>query len=316
MAPTTPRRSGSNRLAVCSAAIRAPGAPARHGSGRLRLASALALATLIPAFALALYLKIGAVDLPDAPLEARRDQAAAASPDLAKAVARIEAHLAEHPEDGRGFEVIAPYYLSAGRYDEAIHAREEALRLLGETPERHDDLGETFVAAAQGRVTDEAQRQFEAAARLAPSDAMAGYYLGLAAAQQGHSEKARDIWGRLIADAPPNAPYREIIGRQLQALGAEGPSGAKAEAVAALPDGERMTAIRGMVDRLAGRLAREGDDVEGWLKLLRAYTVLGESDKATAALLDARHALSAKPEAAAQVEALARELGVSKKAAP
>lgn len=289
-----------------------PGAASR----RLRIASALALATLIPAFTLALYLKIGAVELPDEPLGARRDQAAAAAPDLARAVARIEAHLAEHPEDGRGFEVIAPYYLSAGRYDEAIHAREEALRLLGETPERHDDLGEALVVAAQGRVTDEAQSQFEAAARLAPSDAMAGYYLGLAAAQLGHAEKAREVWGRLLADAPPNAPYREIINRQLQALGAEAPSGSKAEAVAALPEGERMTAIRGMVDRLAGRLARQGDDVEGWLKLLRAYAVLGERDKAAAALADARHALSAKPEATAQVEALARELGLSEKAAP
>ena len=291
------------------------GAPVGGASRLLRLASALAVATLIPAFSLALYLKIGAVELPDEPLEARRDQAAAAAPDLAMAVTRIEAHLAEHPDDGRGFEVIAPYYLSAGRYDDAIHAREEALRLLGETAERQDGLGEAFVVAAQGRVTDEAQAHFEAAARLAPGDAMAAYYLGLAAAQHGHAEKARDIWERLVAEAPADAPYREVVSRQLQALGAGTPAGAKAEAVAALPDDERMTAIRGMVDRLAGRLARQGDDVEGWLKLLRAYTVLGERDKAAAALVDARHALSAKPGAVARLEALARELGLSEKAA-
>ncbi len=290
--------------------------PASGSSRRLRLVSALAISTLIPALSLALYLKIGAVELPDEPLEARKDQAAAASPDLAKAVARIEAHLAAHPDDGRGFEVIAPYYLSAGRYDEAIHAREEALRLLGENAERQDALGEAFVVAAQGRVTDEALAHFEAAARLTPSDAMAAYYLGLAAAQQGQAEKARDIWERLIADAPPDAPYREVVSRQLQALGAGPPAGAKAEAVAALPADERMAVIRGMVDRLAGRLASQGDDVEGWLKLLRAYTVLGERDKAAAALADARQALSAKPEAVAQVEALARELGLSQKAAP
>jgi cytochrome c-type biogenesis protein CcmH len=300
------------------------GAPARHGSRGLRVAAALALATLIPALSLALYMKIGAVELPDEPLEARRAQAAAAAPDLAKAVARIEAHLAEHPDDGRGFEVIAPYYLRAGRYEEAVHAREEALRLLGETPERHDDLGEAFVVAAQGRVTGEAENHFEAAARLAPGDLMAAYYLGLAAAQQGHAGKAREIWGRLLADAPPDAPYREIISRQLESLGpeetpgakAEAPAGATAEAVAALPDKERMTAIRGMVDRLAGRLARQGDDVEGWLKLLRAYTVLGERDKASSALADARIALAAKPAESARVDALARELGLSKKAAP
>jgi cytochrome c-type biogenesis protein CcmH len=292
------------------------GAPARGGSRRLRLAAALGLATLIPAFALALYLKIGAVELADEPLEARKEQAAAAAPDLAKAVARIEAHLAEHPDDGRGFEVVAPYYLHAGRYDEAIHAREEALRLLGETAERRDDLGEALVVAAQGRVTDEALAHFEAATRLAPGDLMAAYYLGLAAAQQGQAAKAREIWGRLLADAPPDAPYRDIINRQLQALGPEAPAGATAEAVASLPDKERISAIRGMVDRLAGRLSRQSDDVEGWLKLLRAYAVLGERDKASAALADARIALAAKPPEAARVEALARDLGLSEKAAP
>ena len=138
--------------------------------------------------------------------------ARSAAPDLARAVARIEAHLAEHPDDGRGFEVIAPYYLRAGRYEEAIHAREEALRLLGETPERHDDLGEAFVVAAQGRVTGEAENHFEAAARLAPGDLMAAYYLGLAAAQQGRAAKAREIWWRLLADAPPLAVRRTRAG--------------------------------------------------------------------------------------------------------
>jgi cytochrome c-type biogenesis protein CcmH len=292
------------------------GATARGGSRRLRLAIALGLATLIPASAIALYLKIGAVELPDAPLQARREQAAAAAPEIAQAVSRIEAHLAEHPEDGRGYEVVAPYYLHAGRYDEAIHASEEALRLLGETPERRDSLGEAFVVAAQGQVTDEAQAQFEAARRLAPGDPMAGYYLGLAAAQQGQGTKAREIWERLLAEAPPDAAYREIITQQLQALGVAAPAGPQAEAVAALPDAERMTVIRGMVDRLAGRLASQGDDVDGWLKLLRAYAVLGEREKASAALADARLALAAKPPEAARVEALAQELGLAQKATP
>ncbi len=292
------------------------GATTRGGSRRLRLAVALGLATLIPASALALYLKIGAVELPDEPLQARREQAAAAAPELAQAVSRIEAHLAEHPDDGRGYEVVAPYYLHAGRYDEAIHACEEALRLLGETPERRDSLGEAFVVAAQGQVTDEARAQFEAARRLAPGDPMAGYYLGLAAAQQGQGAKAREIWERLLAEAPPDAAYREIITQQLKALGVAAPAGPQAEAVAALPDAERMTVIRGMVDRLAGRLASQGDDVEGWLKLLRAYAVLGEREKASAALADARLALAAKPPEAARVEALAQELGLAQKATP
>ncbi len=49
--------------------------------------------------------------------------------------------------------------------------------------------------------------------------------------------------------------------------------------------------IRGMVrDRLATRLAQDGSDVEGWLRLMRAYMVLGDRDKAQRGAEDARPA--------------------------
>ena len=55
-----------------------------------------------------------------------------------------------------------------------------------------------------------------------------------------------------------------------------------------MSEGDRNTMIRGMVDRLATRLKDNGNDVEGWLRLVRAYMVLGERDKAQAALVEAR----------------------------
>ena len=42
--------------------------------------------------------------------------------------------------------------------------------------------------------------------------------------------------------------------------------------------------IQGMVERLAERLHRDGSDVEGWLRLVRSYMVLGEREKARAAV--------------------------------
>jgi cytochrome c-type biogenesis protein CcmH len=50
--------------------------------------------------------------------------------------------------------------------------------------------------------------------------------------------------------------------------------------------------IHGMVERLATRLKQNGDDVDGWLKLVRAYLVMGERDKAKAAQTDARQAVA------------------------
>lgn len=46
--------------------------------------------------------------------------------------------------------------------------------------------------------------------------------------------------------------------------------------------------VRGMVDRLASRLKEDGSDVQGWLRLVRAYMVLGEADAAQKTLQEAR----------------------------
>ena len=50
-----------------------------------------------------------------------------------------------------------------------------------------------------------------------------------------------------------------------------------------------------MVSRLAARLKDEPDDVEGWLRLIRSYVVLGRADAAAEA---ARSALDGVHDAA------------------
>ena len=54
--------------------------------------------------------------------------------------------------------------------------------------------------------------------------------------------------------------------------------------------------IQGMVERLSERLHRDGADVDGWLRLLRAYMVMGERDKVKAVVDEARGALAREPE--------------------
>jgi cytochrome c-type biogenesis protein CcmH len=279
------------------------------------LVAALVALVAIPALALTLYFRLGQAALPDMPLAVRLENRPEQF-DIASAVARIEAHLKEHPEDGRGFEVIAPYLLRTGRIDEAIHAYGEALRLLGPTATRYADLGEARVVGARGAVPKEACGDFEAALALDPSHPMARYYLGLAAAEDGDRDKAAAIWTKLAADAPTDAAYLPAVKSQLERLRAppqasgEGPSSEQGKAIAAMPANERQAAIRSMVERLAGRLAQNGDDVEGWLKLIRAYSVLAEAEKAKQALEDARKALAARPAEVERVEALAKELNI------
>ena len=77
-----------------------------------------------------------------------------------------------------------------------------------------------------------------------------------------------------------------------------------------MPSDEREKAVAGMVAGLAARLAQNGEDSEGWLRLVRSYTMLGEPEKAREALGNARKALAANKPALDQLDALARELGL------
>jgi cytochrome c-type biogenesis protein CcmH len=289
-------------------------APQRGAVFRRRAVALLAL-VLLPLGALALYLSLGSPRLPGLPLAARV-QEAPATRSLESMVAQVEAHLERNPDDGRGWEVLAPVYMRAGRFEEAVRARRNALRLLGATAPREADLGEAMVAAADGMVTAEAKTAFERALSLDKADVKARYYTGLAAEQDGRPQEAVRLWRELLASAPADAPYRPLIQSSLARLaptagGTEaGPSAEDMAAAGQLTPEQRGEMIRGMVARLSERLKADGADLEGWQRLLRAYVVLGDPEKARAALADARKALGADAEKRKKLDEFARGLGL------
>jgi cytochrome c-type biogenesis protein CcmH len=69
--------------------------------------------------------------------------------------------------------------------------------------------------------------------------------------------------------------------------------------------------IRGMVDRLDERLKADGSDLEGWLRLARARAVLGERDRAVAALDTAASRFRDDAAAMAQIDEARRTLGLN-----
>jgi cytochrome c-type biogenesis protein CcmH len=89
-----------------------------------------------------------------------------------------------------------------------------------------------------------------------------------------------------------------------------GPSAADVKAANDMSPDQRNTMIRGMVARLAERLKQDGSDVEGWLRLLRSYTVLGDKDQARAAAAEARRALASDPAKLRKVDEFIKELGL------
>ncbi|MDO8401839.1 MAG: c-type cytochrome biogenesis protein CcmI [Bradyrhizobium sp.] len=275
--------------------------PPVASSAKLRRSAAILALVGLPIMALAIYLPLGSPRLGDFPL-AQRARAPDAAQPFENMVAQVEAHLEKNPTDGRGWNVLAPVLARLGRFEEAARAYRNSITYNGDSSERRSDLGEALAAAAGGVVTAEAKAEFERAVALNADEVKASYFLGLAAEQDGRGSEAASIWRAMLAKAPPDAPWRPLVQAALARVGGAPvpPPGAPApvlsnEAMAAAKDmseADRGDMIRGMVERLATRLKQNGDDVEGWLRLVRAYMVMGDRDKARSALGDARQAVA------------------------
>jgi cytochrome c-type biogenesis protein CcmH len=271
---------------------------------RRRRVVAIAALVALPLGAASIYLALGSPSLPDQPLAARNP-----GQSIESLVAQVEAHLARNPNDGRGWELIATVYMRLGRFDDAVKARRNSLTFNGESSERQEALGEALVAAANNVVTAEAKSAFERAVVLDGENVKARYFLGVAAEQDGRPADAAAIWRAILAGAPADAPWVEFIRHELARVEG-GPNEKDTAGAADLSPEQRAAMVRGMVERLADRLHRDGADLEGWLQLVRSYMVLGEREKAQAAAGEARRAFAREPEKLRQIDELAKGLGL------
>jgi cytochrome c-type biogenesis protein CcmH len=300
-------------IAAADAAPAESNAPG--GTVRRRIAGLAALIAM-PLIAGGLYLALGSPQLPGQPL-ASRDTVPLQDRSLDRLVAQVESHLEKNPEDGRGWEVVGPVYMRMERFDDAVKARRNSLRLNGPSAEREADLGESLVAVANGVVTADAKAAFERALTHDARNNKARFLLGVAAQQDGQPEKAAAIWRAMLEDIRPGSPWIPMVREALAQFDPPGaaPSasapGPTAEDVAAAnqmkPD-DRNAMIRGMVERLAERLKQDGSDLDGWLRLVRAYTVLGDRDRALAAVADARLAVGQDADKLRRLDELVKEL--------
>ena len=294
------------------AAVDRPRDPPIAANTRLRRSAAVIALVGVPIVAVALYLPLGSPRLGDFPL-AQRSRAPDVTQPLDSLVAQVEAHLEKNPADGRGWNVLAPVLARLGRFDDAVRAYRNSITYNGDSAERRADLGESMAAAAGGVVTAEAKAEFERAVALSADDVKANYFLGLAAEQDGRGAQAALIWRAMLAKAPNDAPWRPLVQAALARVGGSTAPAPSDDAMAAAKDmneADRGAMIRGMVERLASRLKQNGDDVEGWLRLVRAYMVMGDRDKAKGALSDARQAVANDAERLRQLNEGLKNLGL------
>jgi cytochrome c-type biogenesis protein CcmH len=191
----------------------APPKAAASSSERVLFAGAAA----IPIACLAIYLVLGSPSLPGRPLAERLAKApdAASADDL---ILKVEARLREKPDDGMGWSVIAPVYLSQGRLVDAGQAYERAIALLGETPERLAGLAKALVLANNGLIVEPARRAYERLLVLDPKRVEAKFWLAIHDEQNGRAGAAEATYRKLLSDAPADAPWKPAVEARLAAL--------------------------------------------------------------------------------------------------
>jgi cytochrome c-type biogenesis protein CcmH len=303
--------------------------PATPASSTARTAM-IAVGAALPLLALGLYLAFGSPRLPDQPLAARLEDPAS-DRNLEALVARAEARLRQHPDEGEGWEVIAPVYLSWQRYADAADAYGQAIKLLGPSAKRLSGQGQALVLANNGVVTEEARRALERAHELDQTLLEPRILLAIAKEQDGQFGQAIEDWRALLGSADAEAPWRAMVEQRIalaeahltgkpvaeapaspqpEVQGQGGQSASDLAAAQVMSPADRQAMIEQMVGRLAARLDQDGGDLPGWLKLVRAYSVLDRKDDAQKALLRAKTQFSGNAQAIEQLDLLAAELGL------
>lgn len=281
-------------------------------------AVAFAAVLSVPLVSWGLYALIGSPDLPSQPLAARLSTDPANAP-IEELVARAEAHLAANPDDGHGWEVLAPVYFRIGRHADAVNAYRQAIRLVGDSATRQSGLGEAIAAEAGGLIGDEAQAAFRRAVALDAKDAKARFYLASALAQQNRIAEAADAWKAMRQDLPADSPWLGAVdealaeaARRTATADAPGPSRADVEAASEMSAADRDAMISGMVAKLDAELRENPQNPEGWQRLVRSYIVLGRQDEARDALARGVAALGGKSPEAETLQAFAASLGLTR----
>jgi cytochrome c-type biogenesis protein CcmH len=258
--------------------------------GRYLLSAALAVAVLGLSFGV--YVMLGS------PFLALRSLTGPSDTDMRGLVATLATRVRENPSDPRGWILLGRGYLTLNDPADAAAAFKQALLVapVSDRPALLSAYGEALTGAAQGNVPPEAEAAFNAALKANPHDPASRFYLGQAYALRGDRAHALDMWNSLLADTPLDSQLHGVLVDRIAAL--------TAQSGAAAPD------IAAMVENLAARLKANPNDAQGWLRLIRAYSVLGDKAKAQAALADARDAMKADAEALKAIDAEARSDGL------
>jgi cytochrome c-type biogenesis protein CcmH len=263
----------------------------REQAGKRRPWFAVAAGLVTMAIGLGVYVGLGQPQL------ALSSLTGPSTTDYPALIAMLARRMPSRPGDVEGWTLLGRGYLALGNAAQGEKALANAVNAAkaeqgAAPPALLASYGEAMAESA-GQVTKEAEAVFRQALDEDPENLVSRYYVGLAMSAHGDKAGALQMWEAVLAEAPPDTPWRGALVDQVAAL--------KAQAGGAAPN------PMAMVQQLAQRLETNPNDLEGWLRLIRAYSVLGDKPKAVAALTRARGVFAAQAPAEAALAKAAQE---------
>jgi cytochrome c-type biogenesis protein CcmH len=263
----------------------------------------LIAATAAPLVAVAAYLAMGAPNYTDQPFKTRLAEWRNADPQTLEApqmAAILRAIAAERPTDPEPLRQLAIAEFASREPTEAVQALHRAIALAPRRPDLWALLAQALVAQNGGEADAEAQDAFRHLLTLDPTDVNARYALARAKIAGGDTAGGLADWRALQGSLRAGDARGSELAQEIQQVAATGrlPAARSGE-----DDSVGAPQIQAMVDGLAARLRTNPDDPAGWVRLVRAYTVLGQTERRDAALADARRRYAGRPDVLAQLNA-------------
>ena len=250
---------------------------------------------------------------------------------ISRSVGRGEGGGPDSPA-ARDWRVVGWAYVEAGNVEAAAAAYRKAASLEPDNAENWSSLGEVLQTPSR-TVVPEAAAAFRKALELDPRDPRARYFLAVQKDLGGDHKGAIEDWLALLRDTPPGARWEADLRRTIEeaaarnridlagrmpapgatgtaTAGIPGPSPEQLAAAASIPPAQQEAMVQQMVARLEQRLQASPRNEEGWIRLMRSRMVLGESERAAAALRAGLAAFSGDSGAQSRLRSAAAELGV------
>lgn len=212
-------------------------------------------------------------------------------PAITDLVKVAEKRLSKNPDDVRGWNVLAPVYVRLKRYEDAINAYQNILRLEGRKPESILKLVDVYIEKQQGHIDDTAKALIDETLSIDNDNLIAKFYTGIAELQNGNKEETRRIWTGIVDSAKGDEDWLPVIKKRLAELTDSSQASPlpkldndTVKAAEAMAPEDRAAMIVQMVSNLAQKLEEKPNDKQGWERLIRSYMTLGKTKEALLAL--------------------------------